>query len=116
MAENPQCPSPEEVIDTMQRSAISAWERLVSVLFGSLDGPKNYTGSELRDRMWIMWSLARIAANEQWLDTFDSVVRAKYTKLKEQGGYKWVLRKGPEYPYAHWVVKEDHPNEKPNKQ
>ena len=112
MAENPQCPSPEEVIESMKTSTISMFERLVSVLFGSLDGPRNYSASELRDRMWIMWSLARIAANEQWLDTFDSVVRAKYTKLKEQGGYKWVLRKGPEYPYAQWVVKEDTSNEK----
>ena len=112
MAEKAEFPSPEEVIDSMQRSTISAWERLVSVLFGSLDGPRNYSPSELIDRMWIMWSLARIAANGQRLDEFDAIVRARYTKLKEQGGYKWVLRKGPEYPYAQWVVKEDTSNEK----
>ena len=84
MAENPQYPSPEEVIESLKRWQRSQWKFIVSFLFGPIGDDKTYRANDLRDRLWIMWSLARAAAQEQFLDELHPIVHELYTERKEE--------------------------------
>ena len=108
MAEN-HTPSPEEVIESLKNSQRSQWKFIISFLFGPILNNKTYRANDLRDRLWIMWCLARAAAQEQYLDELHPIVQELYNERKY---VKWVLRKGPEYPVAHWAVLKEDSNEK----
>ena len=77
MTEHQQCPSLEEVIETTNKLYRSQWKVIITLLFHDQE-------QDVRDRMWIMWSLARIAANEQYLDELNKVVQDVYEKSKKQ--------------------------------
>ena len=84
MAENPQCPSPEEVMEVLKNYQRSQWKFILSFLFGPIGDDKTYRANDLRDRLWIMWSLARAAAQEQFLDELHPIVEELYNERKEE--------------------------------
>ena len=109
MAENPQCHIPEEVMEVLKNYQASQWKSIMSSLFGPIGDFKTYPANDLRDRLWIMWGLARAAAQEQCLDELHPIVQELYNERKD---VKWVVRKGPEYPVPHLVVQKDNSNER----
>ena len=108
MSENPQGPSLEEVMEALKNYQRKQWRFIVSFIFGPIGDDKTYRANDLRDRLWIMWCMARIAANEQFFDELDAAVEELYNERKD---VKWVVRKGPEYPVPHLVVQKDNSNE-----
>ena len=83
MSENPQCPSHEEVIESLKRWQRSQWKFIASFLFGPIGDDKTYRANDLRDRLWIMWCMARAAAQEQFLDELHPIVQELYNERKE---------------------------------
>ena len=83
MAEN-HTPSPEEVIESLKNSQRSQWKFIISFLFGPILNNKTYRANDLRDRLWIMWCLARAAAQEQFLDELHPIVQELYNERKKE--------------------------------
>ena len=81
MAENPQChiPRQEEIVDNLKRYQRCLWKFITSFLFGPIDNAKTYSAGDLRDRLWIMWGLARTAAADQFLEDLEPIVHEEYT-------------------------------------
>ena len=82
MAEN-HTPSPEEIIEATKIYRLYQWETLITRMFW-FDDEEALRGRDVRDRMWIMWNLARIAANEQHSDDYHKVVKKAYEKSKKE--------------------------------
>ena len=98
MAETPEFPSLEEVVETTKQVINAQWKLMVSFLFGSIDGTKTYTKREVRDRMWVIWSLARMAAHDNSLEEFDAIVREVYERKSEDEPKPQICRSGlPEF-------------------
>ena len=83
MSENPQGPSLEEVMEALKNYQRKQWKFIVSFLFGPIGDDKTYRANDLRDRLWIMWSMARAAAQEQFLDELHPIVQELYNERKE---------------------------------
>ena len=81
MSENPQGPSLEELIEATKTYHLYKWETLITRMFW-FDDAEALPGRDARDRMWIMWNLARIAANEQYSDDYHKVVKMAYERSK----------------------------------
>ena len=84
MSENPQGPSLEEISAMMNDTLRCQWRNVVSFLFGQCVDGQTYPGNVVRDAMWIMWSLARVAAQEQVLEEIHAIVQELYNERKEE--------------------------------
>ena len=84
MAENPQSRSPEEIIATLKNYQRILWKYILSFLFGPIGDDKTYRANDLRDRLWIMWCMARAAAQEQFLDELHPIVQELYNERQEK--------------------------------
>ena len=84
MSENPQGPSLEEVMEALKNYQRKQWKFIVSFLFGPIGDDKTYRANDLRDRLWIMWCMARAAAQEQFLDELHPIVQELYNERKEE--------------------------------
>ena len=84
MSENPQGPSLEEIRAMMNDTLRSQWRNVLSFLFGQFVDGQTYPASTVKDAMWIIWSLARAAANEQYLEEVHPIVQALWTARKEE--------------------------------
>ena len=92
-------PRQEEIIENLKRWQRSQWKFIVSFLFGPIDNTKTYSAGDLRDRLWIMWGLARAAAAEQFLKDLEPIVREEYTaRLPKEEPKPQICRSGlPEF-------------------
>ena len=84
MAENPQCHIPEEVMEALKNYQRRQWRFIVSFIFGPIGDDKTYRANDLRDRLWIMWCMARAAAQEQFLDELHPIVQELYNERQEK--------------------------------
>ena len=80
MAEN-HAPSPEEIIEAGKVYHLYKWETLITRMFW-FDDEEALRGRDVRDRMWVMWNVGRIAANAQYSDDYHKVVEMAYEKSK----------------------------------
>ena len=99
MAENPQSRSPEEIIATLKNYQRILWKYILSFLFGPIGDDKTYSANDLRDRLWIMWGLARVAAADQFLEDLEPIVQEEYTaRLPKEEPKPQICRSGlPEF-------------------
>lgn len=84
MSEKPQGPSLEEVMEALKNYQRKQWKFIASFLFGPIGDDKTYRANDLRDRLWIMWCMARAAAQEQFLDELHPIVQELYNERKEE--------------------------------